>query len=98
MLIKSRRWQVRKSRYFFVSKEKLKEMSDGGVHQGFVLKTSAYAYKELSDLLALTEDAENPLLIVIDGLTDLIIWVVFLEQQTRLVFRALLSPSIARSA
>ncbi|WP_413523130.1 23S rRNA (guanosine(2251)-2'-O)-methyltransferase RlmB [Lactococcus raffinolactis] len=54
----------------FVSKEKLKEMADGGVHQGFVLKTSAYAYKELSDLLALTQDAENPLLIVIDGLTD----------------------------
>ena len=35
-----------------------------------MLKTSAYAYKELSDLLALTQDAENPLLIVIDGLTD----------------------------
>lgn len=54
----------------FVNKDKLKEMSDGGVHQGFVLKTSAYAYKELSELLALTDPLENPLLIVIDGLTD----------------------------
>ena len=54
----------------FVSKDKLKEMSDGGVHQGFVLKTSAYAYKELSDLLAITQELDNPLLIIIDGLTD----------------------------
>ena len=54
----------------FVSKEKLKEMSDGGVHQGFVLKTSAYAYRELSDILEITEDLDNPLLIIIDGLTD----------------------------
>ena len=54
----------------FVSKDKLKEMSDGGVHQGFVLKTSTYAYKELSDLLAITQELDNPLLIIIDGLTD----------------------------
>lgn len=54
----------------FVSKEKLKEMADGGVHQGFVLKTSAYAYRELSELIALTQDLDNPLLIIIDGLTD----------------------------
>lgn len=54
----------------FVSKDKLKEMSDGGVHQGFLLKTSAYAYKELSDLLAITQELDNPLLIIIDGLTD----------------------------
>jgi len=54
----------------FVSKDKLKEMSDGGVHQGIVLKTSAYAYKELSDLLAITQELDNPLLIIIDGLTD----------------------------
>lgn len=54
----------------FVSKEKLKEMSDGGVHQGFVLKTSAYAYRELSDILEITENLDNPLLIIIDGLTD----------------------------
>ncbi|MDR1606282.1 MAG: 23S rRNA (guanosine(2251)-2'-O)-methyltransferase RlmB [Streptococcaceae bacterium] len=54
----------------FVSKEKLKEMADGGVHQGFVLKTSAYAYHDLSDLLALTEKVDNPLVIIIDGLTD----------------------------
>lgn len=54
----------------FVSKEKLKEMSDGGVHQGFVLKTSAYAYRELSDIIALTQNLDNPLLIIIDGLTD----------------------------
>lgn len=54
----------------FVNKDKLKEMTDGGVHQGFVLKTSAYAYKELSDLLAVTQNEDNPMLIVIDGVTD----------------------------
>ncbi|GFH41229.1 23S rRNA (guanosine(2251)-2'-O)-methyltransferase RlmB [Lactococcus insecticola] len=54
----------------FVSKEKLKEMSESGVHQGFVLKTSAYAYKDLSELLAITAEQDNPLLIILDGLTD----------------------------
>ena len=51
-------------------KSKLTQMADGGVHQGAVLRVSAFAYAELTDLLAKAEDQDNPLILVLDGITD----------------------------
>ncbi|WEV61355.1 23S rRNA (guanosine(2251)-2'-O)-methyltransferase RlmB [Streptococcaceae bacterium ESL0729] len=54
----------------FEKKAELDKMTDRGVHQGFVLKTSAYAYAELSDLLTKASAEENPFILILDGLTD----------------------------
>lgn len=54
----------------WMSKKNLQELTDGAVHQGFVLRVSAFAYTELEDMLEQTEKEENPLILILDGLTD----------------------------
>ncbi|MGT2907762.1 23S rRNA (guanosine(2251)-2'-O)-methyltransferase RlmB [Streptococcus dentiloxodontae] len=51
-------------------KKTLAEMTNGAVHQGFVLRVSEFAYTDLDVLLAKAEQEENPLLLILDGLTD----------------------------
>lgn len=51
-------------------KKSLSEMTDGAVHQGFVLRVSEFAYTELDDLLAEADKQDNPLILILDGLTD----------------------------
>ena len=54
----------------WTSKKSLSEMTEGAVHQGFVLRLSEFAYSELEHILAKTRQEENPLLLILDGLTD----------------------------
>ncbi|MBJ8325869.1 23S rRNA (guanosine(2251)-2'-O)-methyltransferase RlmB [Streptococcus pacificus] len=54
----------------WTSKKALSEMTQGAVHQGFVLRVSAYAYSELEDILAKASQEENPLILILDGLND----------------------------
>ncbi|MGT2772015.1 23S rRNA (guanosine(2251)-2'-O)-methyltransferase RlmB [Streptococcus marimammalium] len=54
----------------WTSKKALSEMTQGAVHQGFVLRVSAYAYSELEAILAKASQEENPLILILDGLTD----------------------------
>lgn len=54
----------------WTSKKHLSEITVGAVHQGFVLRVSAFAYKELTDILERAEREENPLILILDGLTD----------------------------
>lgn len=54
----------------WMSKKNLQELTDGAVHQGFVLRVSAFAYTELEDILEQAEKEENPLILILDGLTD----------------------------
>ncbi|HEO5311963.1 TPA: 23S rRNA (guanosine(2251)-2'-O)-methyltransferase RlmB [Streptococcus agalactiae] len=51
-------------------KETLSDMTNGGVHQGFVLKVSEFAYADLSEIMTKAENEENPLILILDGLTD----------------------------
>ncbi|WP_159543056.1 23S rRNA (guanosine(2251)-2'-O)-methyltransferase RlmB [Streptococcus halichoeri] len=51
-------------------KKTLSEMTQGAVHQGFVLRVSAFAYAELKHLLAKAEKEPNPLILILDGITD----------------------------
>ncbi|MGT2743188.1 23S rRNA (guanosine(2251)-2'-O)-methyltransferase RlmB [Streptococcus plurextorum] len=51
-------------------KKTLNEMTQGAVHQGFVLRVSEFAYAELSDILEKAEQEDNPLILILDGLTD----------------------------
>lgn len=53
----------------WTSKKSLSEMAEGAVHQGFVLRVSEFAYTELDQILK-TSQEENPLLLILDGLTD----------------------------
>lgn len=54
----------------WTSKKQLSAMTDGAVHQGFVLRVSAFAYTDLDELLMKAEQEDNPLLLILDGLTD----------------------------
>ncbi|MBJ6745663.1 23S rRNA (guanosine(2251)-2'-O)-methyltransferase RlmB [Streptococcus sp. 121] len=54
----------------WTSKKKLDEMTQKGVHQGLVLRVSAYAYQSLEDVMAKAEGQENPLILILDSLTD----------------------------
>ncbi|MCU9534051.1 23S rRNA (guanosine(2251)-2'-O)-methyltransferase RlmB [Streptococcus sp. CSL10205-OR2] len=54
----------------WTSKKALSEMTQGAVHQGFVLRVSAYAYSELEDILAKASQEGNPLILILDGLND----------------------------
>lgn len=54
----------------WTSKKTLNDLTGGGIHQGFVLRVSAFAYTELSDILAIANDQENPLLLILDSLQD----------------------------
>lgn len=51
-------------------KKILSDMTNGGVHQGFVLKVSEFAYADLSEIMTKAENEENPLILILDGLTD----------------------------
>lgn len=51
-------------------KKTLSEMTDGAVHQGFVLRVSEFAYADLSVILDMAEQADNPLILILDGLND----------------------------
>lgn len=51
-------------------KKTLNEMTNNGIHQGFVLRVSEFAYAELSQILERAEQEENPLILILDGLTD----------------------------
>ena len=51
-------------------KKTLSDMTGGAVHQGFVLRVSEFAYSELSDIMDKSEQEENPLILILDGLND----------------------------
>lgn len=51
-------------------KKTLSDMTDGAVHQGFVLRVATFAYAELSDIVKKAETEDNPLILILDGLTD----------------------------
>lgn len=51
-------------------KKTLNEMTNNGIHQGFVLRVSEFAYAELSTILEKAGQEENPLILILDGLTD----------------------------
>ncbi|MCR4628701.1 MAG: 23S rRNA (guanosine(2251)-2'-O)-methyltransferase RlmB [Clostridium sp.] len=55
----------------FVSRERLDELSETGHHQGVIAYAAAYAYSEVSDMLAKAkEKGEDPFLILLDGIED----------------------------
>ena len=45
-------------------------MTGGAVHQGFVLRVSEFAYTDFEEMLRMATQEENPLLLILDGLTD----------------------------
>ena len=51
-------------------KKTLQEMTDGAVHQGFVLRVAEFAYIDFGELLKRAKEEDNPLLLILDGLTD----------------------------
>ena len=51
-------------------KKTLQEMTDGSVHQGFVLRVAEFAYTDFGELLKRAKEEDNPLLLILDGLTD----------------------------
>lgn len=51
-------------------KKSLSAMTGGAVHQGFVLRVSEFAYTELLVLLEKAQEEDNPLILILDGLTD----------------------------
>lgn len=51
-------------------KKSLSDMTGGAVHQGFVLRVSEFAYTELLVLLEKAQAEDNPLILILDGLTD----------------------------
>lgn len=51
-------------------KKTLNEMTNNGIHQGFVLRVSEFAYAELATILEKAGQEENPLILILDGLTD----------------------------
>ena len=54
----------------WTGKKSLSEMTNGAVHQGFVLRVSEFAYTELDVILKKAQAQANPLLLILDGLTD----------------------------
>ncbi len=52
----------------WTSKKSLSEMTEGAVHQGFVLRVSNLPIAKLDHILAKTRQEENPLLLILDGL------------------------------
>ena len=51
-------------------KKTLSDMTNGAVHQGFVLRVSEFAYAELDSILEKAAQEENPLILILDGLND----------------------------
>ncbi|MGT2933589.1 23S rRNA (guanosine(2251)-2'-O)-methyltransferase RlmB [Streptococcus catagoni] len=54
----------------WTSKKTLTEMTDGAVHQGFVLRVSAFSYSDLTTIIEAANAEENPLILILDGITD----------------------------
>ncbi|KHD44757.1 23S rRNA (guanosine(2251)-2'-O)-methyltransferase RlmB [Streptococcus hongkongensis] len=51
-------------------KKSLSDMTDGAVHQGFVLRVAEYAYAELDQIITKADAEDNPLILILDGITD----------------------------
>lgn len=51
-------------------KKTLSDMTNGAVHQGFVLRVSEFAYAELDSILEKAVQEENPLILILDELND----------------------------
>lgn len=51
-------------------KKSLSEMTDSAVHQGFVLRVTEYAYAELDEIISKADAEDNPLILILDGITD----------------------------
>lgn len=55
----------------YVSKERLDQMSTTGKHQGVIAMAAAYEYAEVSDILKLAEEKnEPPFIILLDNIED----------------------------
>ena len=55
----------------YVSRERLDQMSETGMHQGVIAQASAYEYAEVEDILAKAEEkGEPPFLILLDDIED----------------------------
>lgn len=52
------------------SKKSLSQMTNGSVHQGFVLRVSAFAYATLQTIIERATRESNPLILILDGLND----------------------------
>ena len=52
----------------WMPKKTLNDMTNGAVHQGFVLRVSEFAYAELDMILDKAAQEENPLILILDGL------------------------------
>jgi 23S rRNA (guanosine2251-2'-O)-methyltransferase len=56
---------------YYVSKERLDQISETGKHQGVIAVSAAYAYSEVEDMLeAAKAKGEAPFLILLDGIED----------------------------
>ena len=54
-----------------VSKERLNQMSETGMHQGVIARIAAYEYAEVEDILANAEKkGETPFIVLLDGIED----------------------------
>ncbi len=53
----------KKCRFLGRQRKTLQEMTEGAVHQGFVLRVAAFAYTDLAAILKQTAQEENPLFI-----------------------------------
>ena len=55
----------------FLPRERLSTLSDGGVHQGVVLKIAEFAYVEIEDVIEKVERARTDgLVLILDGIED----------------------------
>ncbi|MDR0297975.1 MAG: 23S rRNA (guanosine(2251)-2'-O)-methyltransferase RlmB [Streptococcaceae bacterium] len=54
----------------WLPKSKLTELTENGVHQGFVARVAAFAYAELTDILEQLSDRKTATLLILDELTD----------------------------
>ena len=56
---------------FFVSKERLDEMSETGHHQGVIARVASYEYAEIDDIFEIAEKrGEAPFIFLLDGIED----------------------------
>lgn len=54
----------------WVPKKTLNDMTNHAVHQGFVLRVSAFSYADLDAILDKANQEDNPLILILDGLND----------------------------
>ena len=56
---------------YFVSKERLDEMSETGHHQGVIARVASYKYAEIEDIFARADArGEKPFVFLLDGIED----------------------------